>query len=391
MKFGGAALVRLLVLRSRSHSLRRPAIAAVTVGTAAAGLAASCRAAPASTDRAEGESRHRRSLHQQLTEVPPFDPHASQYEMDTYGGRVLHFFGTIGDLRTLTTTDAEVERCRSVLSAPDEQTDAELWRARRVLGAVTHPETGDLIPAPLRFSFFAPANLVICAGLLRPGASLAWSGFFQWLNQSYNAGVNIANGSSGDVSTERLAAAYCAATGSALAVGTGLQMLGTRLGGGGVRAAQLVRVTVPALAVATGAVMNVLLMRAHELERGVPVFLIADGAAGPSQPLLPLGSSVVAAKVALAECAAARVIWTFGLLTLAPILTAPAVSLVGAVGVTAAPVRLGVELSVQFGLIWALVPLCMAIFPQQETVARVALEPPLRGDGVGRVTFNKGL
>lgn len=323
--------------------------------------------------------------------MPPFDAHADQYELDTYGGRVLHFFGTIGDLRTLATTDAEVERCRSVLAAPDKQTDVELWRARRILGAVTHPETGEVIPAPLRFSFFAPANLVICAGLLRPGASLVWSGFFQWLNQSYNAGVNFANRSSGDVSTERLAAAYCAATGSALAVGTGLQMLGTRLGGGGARVAELVRLTVPALAVATGAVINVLLTRAHELERGVPVVLIADGTAEPSQQPPPLGSSVVAAKVALAECAAARVIWTFALLTLAPLLTAPAVSLVGAAGVTAAPVVLGVELSVQFGLIWALVPLCMAIFPQQETVARAALEPPLRGDGQGRVTFNKGL
>ena len=323
--------------------------------------------------------------------MPPFDPHASQYELDTYGGRVLHFFGTIGDLRTLATTDAEVERCRRVLAAPEKQTDAELWRARRVLGAVTHPETGEVIPAPLRFSFFAPANLVICAGLLRPGASLAWSGFFQWLNQSYNAGVNFANRSSGDVSTERLAAAYCAATGSALGVGTGLQMLGTRLGGGGARVAELVRLTVPALAVATGAVINVLLTRAHELERGVPVFLVADGAAEPLQQLPPLGSSVAAAKVSLAECAAARVIWTFALLTLAPLLTAPAVSLVSAAGVTAAPARLGVELSVQFGLIWALVPLCMAIFPQQETMPRAALEPPLRGDGQGRVTFNKGL
>ena len=179
------------------------------------------------------------SLVEQLTKVPPFDPHGSRYDMQTYGGRCLHFFSVIGDLSTLATTQAQVERCREQLSHAGEPrgeespTDAELWRARQVLMAVVHPQTGEVIPAVLRFSFFAPANLVICAGLLSPGATLARTGFFQWLNQTYNVAVNYANRSSGDVSPATLGAAYCAATSSSLAIALGLQAAATRLGGGG--------------------------------------------------------------------------------------------------------------------------------------------------------------
>ena len=176
------------------------------------------------------------SLVEQLTKVPPFDPHGSRYDMQTYGGRCLHFFSVIGDLSTLTTTQAQVERYKEQLSqagAEDLPTDAELWRARQVLEAVVHPQSGEVIPAVLRFSFFAPANLVICAGLLSPGATLARTAFFQWLNQTYNVAVNYANRSSGDVSPATLGAAYCAATSSSLAIALGLQAAAKRLSGGG--------------------------------------------------------------------------------------------------------------------------------------------------------------
>lgn len=321
------------------------------------------------------------SLLEQLTQVPPYDPHAFQYDMQTYGGRCLHFFSVIGDLSTLTTTQAQVERYRQQLSqaeAEDSPTDAELWRARQVLMAVVHPQTGEVIPAVLRFSFFAPANLVICAGLLSPGASLARTAFFQWLNQTYNVAVNYANRSSGDVSPATLGAAYCAATSSSLAIALGLQAAARRLSGSG--SGGLLRLTVPALAVSVGGVINLLMTRGHELRGGVAVHA-ADGT--------PLGESVAAARLALLECSVARVVWTVGLLTLTPVLAAPAAARVR--GPTAA---MGVELAVSFGLIWAIVPCAMALFPQRAAVQLSALEPHLGGAGWDRnslVYYNKGL
>ena len=74
------------------------------------------------------------------------------------------------------------------------------------------PEPGEVIAAPFRFSAFAPANLIICGGLLwASSASLKASAFWQWINQSYNVGVNHANRSSDSPPPERLAAEGIAA------------------------------------------------------------------------------------------------------------------------------------------------------------------------------------
>ena len=87
-----------------------------------------------------------------------------------------------------------------------------------------------MIPAPLRFSAFAPSNLIICAGMLRPNPTLVQSGFWQFINQSYNAGVNHANRASGSEDTQlrqsedgKFLRAYLAATSSAVGLCIGLQ------------------------------------------------------------------------------------------------------------------------------------------------------------------------
>lgn len=353
---------------------RRVAAAAACAGLAATAARARCEAGKA--------HKQQRSLREQLAEVPPFEAHGSRFDMSTYGGRVLHFFGVIGDLTTLATTSAQIDRYRQQLREAEAEhppSDAELWRAWQVLSAVQHPQTGEVIPAVLRFSFFAPANLVICAGLLSSSASFVRSAFFQWLNQTYNVAVNYANRSSGDVSAETLGAAYCAATSSSLAVALGLQAVGRRLCSG-----RLLRLTVPMLAVSVGGVVNLLVTRGHELRHGI-VVEAEDGT--------PLGDSVAAAQIALLECSAARVVWTVGLLTLTPLLAAPP-----AACVHGPAAKLGVEAAVSFGLIWAIVPLAMALFPQRASVRLSALEPDLaRGGDATRprdrevVYFNKGL
>ena len=50
--------------------------------------------------------------------------------------------------------------------------DARLWRASKVVNACVHPESGETIPAPFRFTAFAPANLIICTGHCCCGAAL---------------------------------------------------------------------------------------------------------------------------------------------------------------------------------------------------------------------------
>lgn len=98
---------------------------------------------------------------------------------------------------------------------------------------------------------------------------------------------------------------------------------------------------------------------------------------------------MAAARLALLECSVARVVWTIGLLTLTPVLAGPV-----AARMRSPAAALGVELAVSFGLIWAIVPCAMALFPQHAAVRLSALEPDLGGAGWDRdslVYYNKGL
>ena len=131
----------------------------------------------------------KRSAYEQLTNPPKFTSDGDRFDMATYAGRALYFLDTLGDLTTLLTTQTELDASQKLLerhAAGDAHgaSDGELWRARKLTEAMVHPQSGEVIPAPFRFSAFAPANLIICAGLLRPGASLASSAFWQWAKMS---------------------------------------------------------------------------------------------------------------------------------------------------------------------------------------------------------------
>ena len=250
----------------------------------------------------------------------------------------------------------------------------------------------------------APANLVICAGLLASAnsTSLLASAGWQWANQSYNVGVNYVNRSSGSPPPERIAAAYAAATSSALAIALGMQAAGTslerRLAGGAdgasaARSRQLVRsgvrLTVPMLAVAIGSVVNLYFTRQSEIAEGV-VLSTEEG--------LELGHSRAAAHQGLAKCATTRVLWTIALLTVTPIASGAALAALPASLAARQGVRFTLDLAVSFGVIWAAVPLCIALYPQRDCARLEALEPgfhglchPTTGARLECVWFNKGL
>lgn len=93
-----------------------------------------------------------------------------------------------------------------------------------------------------------------------------------------------------------------------------------------------------------------------------------------------------------------RVAFSLALLTVAPLATAGTLALLPARLGAMRALRLGVDCCVSFIVIWASVPLCMAIFPQRQTAATVELEPwlanarhPRSGAPVREVWFNKGL
>ena len=83
-------------------------------------------------------------------------------------------------------------------------------------------------------------------------------------------------------------------------------------------------------------------------------------------------------------------LWTVALLTVSPLVSG---AVLAALAVRGAAARAGVELAAQFAVIWASVPLSIAVFPQHTSLPASAIEPELvaKRPGATRVAFNKGL
>lgn len=231
----------------------------------------------------KGRSTYNMDLLRLAQDVPPFARDSPRYDMNTFTGRMLHFY-SINDPRTLLFTQEDAKSAERLLrlhelgEAPEGTTDADLWHARRVLESALHPDTGEPIFPLFRFSAFVPVNMVIVTATITPAviSSFPATAFVHFLNQTYNAAINYANrNASNPVPTARLAEGYAGAVATSLSIGmlsTALtKRVAARAGGGGA-AASIIRSTLPFLAVSLAGASNVLLMRRNELTTGVDVF-----------------------------------------------------------------------------------------------------------------------
>ena len=130
---------------------------------------------------------------------PPFSLDHSRYDQNTWFGRTRHFFDNTNP-KYLFATSAQLDDAQSKLerfkergSLPPGTTDDDLWNARILQSAVLHPDTKQPIPAAFRVCAFVPANIPICAGMLMTAPTTFNVLFWQWVNQSYNAGFNYCN------------------------------------------------------------------------------------------------------------------------------------------------------------------------------------------------------
>jgi hypothetical protein len=97
----------------------------------------------------------------------------SKYDVNTYWGRVKHF-ADVTDMRTLFTTKKQLEAAQNLLDQYEsgkihlgsDVTIDKIWEAKKIKDSMLHPDTGNVISAPFRFSAFLPANLGIVVGML---------------------------------------------------------------------------------------------------------------------------------------------------------------------------------------------------------------------------------
>ena len=339
------------------------------------------------------------------TPPPPFDPSVDRFDQSTFNGRWMQFQQST-DVRTLFYDDTKISNALQVINdfkaakaaraaaaaggSNDNNaaltklpyTNDELWDARRVVEATCHPETQKPITPLFRFAAFAPANIPICILLIWPNPTPAMAMFGQWCNQSYNVAVNYCNRNmSNPMPMEVVGMSYVLATGTscALAVGMGREMAKRSA-----KATPFTRAAVPWAAVVASGCINVAFVRWKELTEGIEV-KSEDGE-------VTYGRSKIAGQNAIVKCCAARAIWTTPIVGLAPFVVAPFHR-----SFPSPRAKMVSEIGVLAGLLWAVMPAALAVFPQRDSMLIEDLEPELQEkikqmSGAGsHVFYNKGL
>ncbi|QGI79692.1 hypothetical protein CEK25_006421 [Fusarium fujikuroi] len=308
---------------------------------------------------------------------------ASQYDLETYMGRVRHTMG-ITDPTTLFAGKTGLEAAKKLVTdyktGKIEHMSPSLWHAKKVVDSTLHPDTGEPVFFPFRMSCYVLTNLVVTAGMLQPGMGTVGIVGWQVFNQSLNVAFNTANGNkSSPMSTEVMIKSYLSAVGASCSVALGLNAI------------------VPRLKIVKGIDVRPVLSDDDKQK------LIAEGKSERDVP--SLGKSQSAAKLAVYQTAASRVFTASPIMVLPPMVLYHIESrqawyknLMQKEWVRSRPALVkGIPLGINLSLIaltsFAVLPFALAVFPQQQEVSAESLEPEFHGKGGknGKVVFNRGL
>lgn len=206
-----------------------------------------------------------------------------QYDQTTYWGRFRYFL-RIFDVRQLIRGESRLVQAQQLLTRYRKglvpytpENERKLHEAIVTRDAARHPVTGQAVFLPVRRTMFIPMNLPIAAGIILSPQTVGWVFFWQWVNQSLNAGINLGNDSGGGaMPLSQVAGCYGAACGASLAVVLGAGRLlnvwkRTPLSRG-VLGSAVTRIFMPLASMQVAAVVSLYLSRKRELTEGVPVF-----------------------------------------------------------------------------------------------------------------------
>jgi len=317
-----------------------------------------------------------------------------RYDQSTFWGRLRHFLD-VTDLRTVFTTQTKLDESLQLLNdykqkgtPPVSLEEAEkIWQAKKIRDAIVHPDTKENIILPFRLSMFVPMNIVICLGLLAPNPTIGSTIFWQWVNQSYNIMLNHANrNASNEMPLSQIAKSYGASILISCSVAVGLGQFVKRSTSFSPMIRTTIQKFVPYTAVASAGVANVFLMRFNEAQEGITV---------KDQYGKELGKSKNAGLNALQQVAVTRAVLPLPVLIFPPIIMSWLEQRKFMQGNP--KLKTPAELVVISAMLWAGLPLAIALFPQQSELSVKKLEPQFHslrdqnGKPIEKVYFNKGL
>lgn len=186
-----------------------------------------------------------------------------------------------------------------------EKEKADIIHAKKVMNSNCN-DVGDLIVRISRMSGFVPVNVPIICGMFLAPPTMAYTAFFQALNQTYNAGLNFANKPSGCQFTNRnLLEGYTAAMTSSITISLGVRKLSAPWTKGATGKKLLfLNFLVGASGSMTANFFNCLCMRYPEIDRGLTVY-------SDNNLTQPVGVSKICASSAVYETASSRVVMSF--------------------------------------------------------------------------------
>jgi tricarboxylate carrier len=317
----------------------------------------------------------------------------SAFDQSTYFGRVLHFIKFTSPKNALYSA-SEIERQKTLLKDYTEDnlehpvSDKELWNAKYAVLSNTHPDTGDLIPRFFRMSYFVPCNVPIAIGLSISAPTPFNIALWQVINQSYNFGVNIANGNASNSTTNlrELSSSYGLAILSSVAIGLFAKRVISR---SKYRDNAIFQRAAPYLGVASASVVNLFSSRFKDTNEGI---VLNDAKTGESFPQI---KSQKAGFQSFWQCALSRVMIPL------PVIFLPSMIIAALTRRRLMPKSMFgnhlFNIGVSCSILMAALPLSLACFPQEVTVHKSELEPQFQnvinsqGEPVEHFSFNKGL
>lgn len=326
-----------------------------------------------------------------MTNWPPFTLNQPRYSNDTFFGRLLNISCQL-DPSKLLVSDVELDKALNLLELykkgelPSDTTNEALWRAAELKASRIHPDTNEKIPLPLCFACYTPMQPPIIVGMLWPGGSVFNQAWWQFVNQSYNAGVFFANkNKSSEVSDFDVGLSYAGSVTASIGLGVGMKKFGASIKHP--RWGPLIAGWAGFAGCVGAGWASLILMRRDELANGVNI-LDMDGTNH--------GQSQNAAREGIAKCCASRVVWNIPATGMTPLLLAKwhstpmsrSLSLIPKLAVDASIVTFGIVLGVYPG---------QALFTQRAEIPVERLEKRFqnlkRPDGTPIKTFffNKGL